>query len=385
MLSCKRSKFSLPKNITFLNCAYMSPLLKDVEKVGIRAVRGKRNPIDITPERFFSEPQLLRQEFARLVNVHDANRIAIIPSVSYGIATVAKNLRLEKGQHIIVASGQFPSNYYSWEVAAKENGAEVIAVSPEKTHVDRGKKWNEKILSAINSKTRAVAIAHTHWADGTRFDLEQIRKRTRDVGALMIIDGTQSVGALPFDVGQFQPDALVCAGYKWLLGPYSTGVAYYGEYFNDGKPLEENWKNRLKSEDFSSLVNYQPAYQPGALRYEVGEHSNFILTPMLTKSIWQLNRWGVDNVQEYCKSITTSAIDKLRENGFWVEDQQYRGSHLIGIRIPETADMSKVKAELLKNKVYVSYRGDAIRVASNVYNKEEDLLKFTKLVLKAAK
>ena len=134
------------------------------------------------------------------------------------------------------------------------------------------------------------------------FNLEQIRKRTRDVGALLIIDGTQSVGVLPFDVKKIQPDALVCAGYKWLLGPYSIGLAYYGEYFDDGKPIEESWLNRMDSEDFSALVNYQASYQSGALRYDVGEHSNFVLVPMLIKSIKQLNQWGVANAQEYIKS-----------------------------------------------------------------------------------
>lgn len=359
----------------------MSPLLKDAEKAGVRAVRGKRNPIDIPPQDFFTQSQLLREEFARLVNVPDSRQIAIIPSVSYGIANAANNLRISPGQHIIVASEQFPSNYYSWEKVASTHKAEIRVISPDNTTVERGKRWNEKILSAIDKNTRAVAIAHTHWADGTKFDLAAIRKRTREVNALLIVDGTQSVGALPFDVQEFQPDALICAGYKWLLGPYSIGVAYYGEYFNDGQPIEENWINRKGSEDFSSLIRYQPEYQPGALRYEVGEHSNFVLVPMLHKALTQLNRWGVENIQEYCNHISQEMVKKLRENSCWIEDENYRGAHLIGVRLPTSVDSEKLKAALLKNRIYVSYRGDAIRVAPNIYNDERDLNHFTKVVL----
>ena len=107
-------------------------------------------------------------------------------------------------------------------------------------------------------------MSHIHWADGTLFDLKAIRQRTRDVGALLIIDGTQSIGALPFDIQEIQPDALICAGYKWLMGPYSLGLAYLGEFFDEGIPIEENWKNRHNSHHFARLVNYEDKYQPHA-------------------------------------------------------------------------------------------------------------------------
>ncbi len=377
MLTSKRAQFTIPPSITYLNCAYMAPLLKVVEKEGVRGVRRKRNPTQISAQDFFTDTELLRPEYAKLINVKDSTRIVTNPSVSYGLATVAKNMGIKKDQHIIVASEQFPSNYYPWQALCEETGASVKSISPPEDFANRGKRWNEKILDAINTNTRAVAIGNVHWADGTRFDLEAIRKRTKDVGALLIIDGTQSVGAMSFDVEKIKPDALVCAGYKWLLGPYSMGLAYYGEYFDNGKPIEESWMNRLHSEDFAALVNYQNEYQPGLLRYEVGEHSNFILIPMMTKAIQQLNKWGVERIQEYCKTIGAESILELKEKGFLIEDEAWRGSHLFGVRLPQGVDLDKIKASLLKHKVYVSVRGNAIRVAPNVYNTEKD---FQKLV-----
>jgi selenocysteine lyase/cysteine desulfurase len=382
MLSCKQSKFSLPPNVTYLNGSYLSPLLKSVEKVGIKGLRLKKNPTLLTPEHFFIDSELLREEFAKMINANNPKSIAIIPSVSYGIASVAKNVKLSAGENIVVAAEQFPSNYYSWSKIASEQNAKIHAVTAPDTLENRGRIWNERILEAITNKTKVVAIANVHWADGTKFDLLAIRKRSREVGALLIIDGTQSVGALPIDVTEIQPDALICAGYKWLLGPYGIGVAYYGEALTNGKPLEENWINRLNSEDFSGLVNYEEEYQPGALRFDVGEHSNFILVPMLIKSITQLNKWKVSNVQEYCHGITKDAVAKLREGGFWVEDDLYRASHLIGVRLPKEVQLDKVKSALLKNKIYVSYRGNAIRVSPNVYNDASDLNKLVKVLKK---
>src|SRR6187402_2277519 len=217
MISCKRSKFTLPKKVTYLNCAYMSPLLKTAEKVGIQNLRRKRNPSTILAEDFFTEGELLREEFARLIKAENPKRIAIVPSVSYGMANVAANLKISRGEKIVVAGEQFPSNYYPWQRLCSESGATLNVIEPPKDLLQRGAIWNEKILSAIDNNTKAVALGNVHWADGTLFNLEQIRKRTRDVGALLIIDGTQSVGVLPFDIKKIQPDALVCAGYKWLL------------------------------------------------------------------------------------------------------------------------------------------------------------------------
>jgi selenocysteine lyase/cysteine desulfurase len=381
MLTSKRAQFTIPPSVTYLNCAYMAPLPKVVEKAGLKALRSKRNPVDITPQGFFSDTEILRAEYARLINVQDPKRIVVIPSVSYGLATVARNLNIKKDQHIIVASEQFPSNYYPWQSLCKETGASIKTVSAPEDFSNRGKRWNEKILEAINTQTRAVAIGNVHWADGTRFDLAAIRKRTKEVGALLIIDGTQSVGALPFDAQKIQPDALICAGYKWLLGPYSIGLAYYGEYFNDGKPIEESWMNRLNSEDFSGLVSYQDNYQPGMLRYEVGEHSNFSLTPMMIKAVEQLNKWKPERIQEYCQSITKDSIAQLKEKGFLIEDEAYRGHHLFGMRLPQGVDLIKVKEALLKHKIYVSFRGSSLRVAPNVYNTEKDLQRLTKVLL----
>jgi selenocysteine lyase/cysteine desulfurase len=382
MLSCQNSKFSLDPSSTYLNCAYIGPLLKKSEKAGLRGIRLKRTPSEITPEMFFDDASKVRAEFARLINLNDPSRIAIIPSVSYGMAVVTKNLQINSGQEIIVAAEQFPSNVYPWQSLCSETGAVLRVISAPDQLTERGKEWNERLLSAITPATKVVALAHVHWADGTKFDLEAIRKRTREVGALLIIDGTQSVGALPFDVARIDPDALICAGYKWLLGPYGVGLAYFGKFFDGGRPVEENWINRLNSENFTQLINYQHEYHTGSLRYEVGEHSNFVLLPMILKALEQINRWGIQSIQEYCDSITSAAIDELRSNDYWIEQKEFRSCHLFGVRLPVNTDPAKIKSHLEKNKIYVSFRGNAIRVSPNVYNRESDLKKFVTTLLK---
>ena len=91
-MKCQRDKFLLQGKVTYLNGAYMSPLLKKVEKAGIKGIIGKRKPYRIPPEDFFGESETLRRLYASLINVSDPSRIVIIPSVSYGVENAVKNL-----------------------------------------------------------------------------------------------------------------------------------------------------------------------------------------------------------------------------------------------------------------------------------------------------
>ena len=373
VLHCQKDAFSLPEDLHYLNCAYMSPISKAVEAAGLRGLQRKAVPTHIPPEAFFTDSQILRQRFAALVNA-PAARIAIIPAASYGIATVAKNLELQAGQNIVVSQAQFPSNVYAWRHFEQQGVIiRTVAAAQAKHYPGRGRDWNQALLEAIDEATAVVALPHVHWADGTLFDLEAIGAKARQVGAALIIDGTQSVGALPFDVAAVQPDALIVAGYKWLMGPYGLGLAYYGPRFDQGSPLEDSWITRRGSEDFSRLVEYQDAYAEGAARFDMGERSNPILIPMLIQALDDIAERGVAAIQHYCAQLLQGVADEIGALGYQLEDAQYRSSHLFGIRLGEAVDMAKLQAALLRHNIATSLRGDALRVSPNVYNDAEDM------------
>jgi len=384
-LPCQKHLFRLPEEVTYLNCAYQAPLMRHIEVIGHRKLSEKCLPHTRKGSDFFVPVTHLRQQFAQLINADDFQRIAIIPAASYGVATVAHNIKLTTTDNVVVLEEQFPSNIYSWRRLTKRFGATLKMIKAPDTQDNRGQKWNEDLLAAIDEQTKLVAVPHVQWADGTLFDLAAIRAKTRQVGALMILDATQSVGALPFDVQQLQPDALICAGYKWLMGGYGLGLAYYGAAFDGGIPIEENWINRLDSDNFSQLVNYQEAYQPKATRYCVGEQSNFIHVTMLSAALEQLLEWGVENIQTYCAALTAEPLQELKELGCWVEDANARSSHLFGVRIGKGLEMKELKQKLADNQVYVSQRGNALRISPHVYNTAEDMEKLIECFKKLKK
>jgi selenocysteine lyase/cysteine desulfurase len=351
----------------------MGPLPRAAEEAGIEALRLKRDPtLIVPPDAFWETADALRERFARLIRAPDPNRVAIQPGVSYGVATAARNLRVAAGQNVIVTHGQFPGNYYAWDRLARESGAELREVGPGEGP-DRGRRWNERLLEAIDARTAIVAVPIVHWTDGTRFDAVEIGRRCRDVGAALVIDATQSVGALDFDLAAVEPDVLICATYKWLLGPYSLSLAWFGPRFDDGVPLEETWIARRNSRDFQRLVDYQPAYEAGAVRYDVSERSNFFLAPIAAASLELLLEWGPDRIQSYCRALTREFLVEMRGLGYTVEDEEWRASHLFGLRTPSSVDLSSLKEALAARSVSASLRGTALRLSPNLYNDEVDV------------
>ena len=373
--------FSIPEKITYLNIASQSPSFKAVEQAGIEGVLEKSHPYKINTDSYFEPVKKVKQLFAKLIDADNYNRIANIPSVSYGMATVANNITLEKDDEILIVDTQFPSNFYIWEKLANKFEAKLQIVSMPKTTQNRGKLWNEAVLNSISSKTKVVALGNIHWANGTLFDLKAIRKKSTEHKALLIIDGSQSVGALPFSVKEIQPDALICAGYKWLFGPYGCGYAYFGAYFDDGNPIEENWSNRLDSENMSGLTTYQPKYKPLANRYSVGEHATFIHIKMQTAALQQVIEWSPKAIQEYCTEITKDLVSELRSIGCFIENEDYRTHHLFGVELPEQLDIKKLKNLLKEANIFISFRGNYIRISCHLYNTKEDFKKLTSCIL----
>ncbi|MEO1654227.1 MAG: aminotransferase class V-fold PLP-dependent enzyme, partial [Bacteroidota bacterium] len=307
-------------------------------------------------------------------------RVVLIPSVSYGIASVAKNISFAPGEEILLLEEQYPSNYYSWKNISDRQDVKLTIIPRPQAEAQAGQIWNEEILKAIQPATKVVALGQVHWTDGTLFDLEAIGKKARENGALLIIDGSQSIGALPFDQAKIKADALFAVGYKWLLGPFALGLGYLGEAFDGGSPLEENWINRQDSDDFQGLVDYTPYYRPEAARYSVGENSNFHLLPILQKSLENLLSWGVEEIQTYCQSITKEPLEQLSAWGCQMETEANRAHHLIGIRFPSGFDLRKLQVALQENQVYASLRGDALRISVHCYTDAQDLGKLTSVI-----
>ncbi|SLN73129.1 aminotransferase class V-fold PLP-dependent enzyme [Oceanibacterium hippocampi] len=370
MIPNQRHLFEIPEDVAYLNCAYMAPLMRSVRTAGERGVALKSSPWELTPGDFFSQSETARGLFATLIGA-TADDVAIIPSASYGIEIAARNLPLARGTTILMLADQFPSNVYPWQARARETGAAIHSVARPADG-----DWTAAILAALESVPAGglavAALPHCHWTDGGLVDLALIAPAVRDRGGRLVLDVTQSLGALPLDVGEIRPDYLVAASYKWLLGPYSLGFAYVAPEHQGGRPLEQTWIGRAGSEDFAGLVAYREDRQPGARSFDVGERANFALMPMAIAALRQILDWGTAEIQATLRAMTDSIAEGARSHGLIAADGSNRAGHFLGLRFPD-GPPDGLLARLAAEKIFVSQRGDAMRVTPHLYNNQRDI------------
>ena len=369
MIPSQRDLFDLPRDRVYLNAAYMGPMPRAAAGAGAESYAGKTQPwlYDVQQD-FFDAPEALRSKAAHLFGA-TADDVALVPAASYGIATAARNLAPQKRTDILVLDAQFPSNIYSWRDLAEAHGARIRTVRRSDNQ-----SWTEAMLGAIGPATSIVACPQVHWADGGLLDLAAISDAARRQGAALVLDLTQSLGALPFDMKAIQPDFAVAAAYKWMLGPYALGFNYVAPHHHAGEPLEQNWIVRDRAEDFARLVDYADSYAAGARRFDMGERSAFQQIPAANACLAQILDWGVNELSETLGALTARIAEAVAPLGLH-DATPDRAPHYLCLALPSGAP-SDLVARLARHKIHVSQRGDRLRVTPHLYNDETDIAAF---------
>lgn len=361
-----RHLFFMPGDIAYFNTSSMAPNLRSVHRAGEEALDRVRRPWEISAEAWFRDVEALRDGFGRLIGA-DAEAVAFVPSSSYGLAVAARNLRAEHGDEVVVLAEEFPSNFYTWQRFCQRTGAMLVEVERDE-HLG----WTGSVVARISERTRIVAVPHVHWTNGAMLDLETVAGAAHDVGAALVVDASQSLGALPLDLGAVKPDYLVAVGYKWLLGPLGFSYLYVAEARRGGEPIEENWINRAGSESFSSLVDYASAYRAGSRRFDYGEHTGFTLVPMASAAIHQLVEWSAEGVGSALSAVTGEICRRAEGLGLQVPSGPERAPHLIGLEVPQETAL-RLDGQLEKRGVIASVRGNALRLSPHLHVTHDDI------------
>jgi selenocysteine lyase/cysteine desulfurase len=363
----QRPLFDVPRDVAYFNCASATPQLNAARDRLRESVAGKSHPWTRIPADYFTNAERIRALCAEAIG-GDAEGYAVVPAASYALATAARTLepRLAKGDAIVMMAGEFPSLVLAFRRVAAERGAAIdIVAAPEDDD------WTRAILDRIGARTKVVAVASCHWTNGARVDLVRIARACRDAGAALVVDGTQTVGAMPFDFAAIDPDFLALSGYKWMLGPYGVSFLYVAARWREARPLEESWLARRGAEDFAALVNPSDEYQPGARRFDVGEKGNALLAGTIA-GLEQLREWGVASIAESLAAVNERIARGVTELGLRVASPQLRCPHMFGARIPErfTGDLI---AALREREVYVSRRGQSLRFSPHLHVEDADI------------
>jgi selenocysteine lyase/cysteine desulfurase len=373
MLPSQRALFDIPRETCYLNAASYSPLPLAVQEAGHAGVARKGQPWKSPATLAGQQYERTREAAARLINA-DAADVALISSVSYGVATAAKVLTVPKGSRVILLRDDHSSPVLEWTLRAPAEGFIVETVQPD----DDG-DWTAALLAAIERKgappVGLASISSLHWSDGGAIDIDRVATALKRQGAALLIDATQGAGIMDLDVRRIDPDFLVFPTYKWVLGPYGRAFLYVAKRHQEGVPLEQTGFGRRAISSESTPYMRDTAFVANARRFDMGERDWFITLEMASVGMELVASWGREAIAARLRMLTSRIAEGLRNTGVLILDERLRVPHILSLTFPQGMPTGLVE-RLAEENVHVAPRLGRLRISPHVYNDEADVDRF---------
>ena len=359
--------FPATEQYTYLNAASVAPLSRMAAKATLDwqedlALRGTVHFDEEAETRVFDS---LREAGARLLGAHP-DEIAGASNASESLCSIAWALSPGPEQNVVSCRIEFPSVVYPWLRVSRTTGCQVRLTKDENHIIDP-----DELLGLIDGRTSAVCISHVQYSTGQRLDLRALADVAHQHGALLIVDATQSAGAVPIDVVADDVDILVTSGYKWLCGPFGSAMLFVRRELHDElEPGLVGWRSTSAVFDFQADAI---EWAPSASRFEFGTLAYGCTIGMMT-AIDHLLEIGIDTIHNYNLKLAGQLAEGLADLGAEfvtpaVSDLQ---SSIVTARFPEH-DQARIAQLLNAAGVVVSPRIGAVRFSPHLYNAEDDI------------
>ena len=373
MLPSQRHLFDMPREVCYLNTASWGPLPRASMDAGRAAVARKGQPWKLQADFASAQFERARRAAAGLINADPAD-VALIPSVSYGVATAGKLFAPPRATRVLMLENDHVSPVLEWRTRAKT--ADWL---PEALPQPRDGDWTAALLQAIDRPgappVGLASISSVHWSDGCAVDLERVGSALRRHGAALLIDATHAAGVMTLDVQALDPDFVVFPTYKWVLGPYGRAFLYVAKRWQNGVPLEQTGAARRGVDSEFGPYMRDLNYVDGARRFDMGERDFFVSLEMAAIGMELVAGWGSAAVVERLRMLTDRLADGLRGTGVQVPDARVRAPHILSRRFAD--GMPEGLAEqLAAAQIYVASRLGRLRISPHVYNDEVDVDRF---------
>jgi selenocysteine lyase/cysteine desulfurase len=360
------------EDVTYLNLAGQAPMPRASIRAAQAAIEWKKYPHHKLDSTFFEVPNRIRASAARLVG-GKPEEIAITTGASNGMAAVAYGLSWKPGDEVITAKGEFPLQYTAWKPMEEREGIKLKIVPPRERFITA-----DDLLAAMTAKTRLVSVSLVRFDDGSLLDAARVAAACHAQGALLLLDISQCCGAMTLEAEKLGADFMVCAGYKWLLGPFGTGFFWAkNEHIGNMRPGPFYWMAVAGSDNFSSLSFDDPKPAPAAKRWDTAEaasYFNFNLVAM-DVSLDFVVRAGPDTVAAHNRKLIDQMYERLPKDRCIPAsplDAAHRGPYgCFAARSPEKT--AALYDTLRKAGVITSLRQGSIRVSPHLYNTERDI------------
>lgn len=365
-----RTAWSDFDGVTYLNTASQGPLPRVAIRAAEAVLEWKRRPHLLPETAYFDLPNRIRLLLAQLIGAQP-EEIALTTGASTGLAVVARGFDWQPDDEILIARGEFPAHFATWQPLALAGRLKVRLVEPRNRFLTA-----EDFFPLFNSKTKLVSTSLVRFDDGTRLDASRLARACRQHGTLLLLDASQCAGAMAINVAELGADFLVSSGYKWLLGPYGTGFFWaHSKWIEQMLPSPSYWMALQGAAQFHSLKMTEGRVTPGARRWDAPETGNFFNLAPMQASLEFLVQTGVETVWNHNQRLMAELVERLPRDRCVLAspaDPAQRGPFLcVAARTVEKT--SALYERLREANVFVSLREGALRIAPHLFNSSRDL------------
>ena len=354
-------------NLSYANVATTSPAAHRIATEWADSLaRGGAAEFDAEAEKNGMLP--LRSAAASLLSC-EIEDVCCGSSATGLLCSIAWAVMPKDRQNVVSARASFPSTVYPWSRVSEETGAEIrLAQYDENYYTDP-----DEIISLIDENTAVVTVSHVEYANGQRYDLAVLADAAHAVGAMLVVDATQSMGMVPIDANASGADVIVASGYKWLRGSYGAAVGFISQRvraklnpgligFRSHKDIWDMKSDRLTLPDDASRFEFTTLH--------------FGVSQGLAASIQELVSIGAEEVWEHDMRLADAIIDAALSRGLRISSptNERERSAIVSIFPPPGSDCSEIVRRLQDEYgILVTNRSGMVRVSPHIDNSIEQI------------
>jgi cysteine desulfurase/selenocysteine lyase len=363
------SDFSLKPGHTWLNVASEGPLPRKAAESLKEAIEWKSAPHLLTIPKFQQVPLELKKTIARLLNV-DKDDVILGNSATYGLHLLSHGLEFKEGDDIILLQNDFPTDILPW-LSLRQKGVRVSQLAAG-NHV----LSPQEIEKALGRRTKLVCLPFVHSFTGFKHDIAAIGRLCRARGVLFVVNLSQAAGAFDIDLRSLEVDAVVCAGYKWLLGPYGTGFCWMRPEVRQELNYAQNyWISLMDDEALNAEGPLELKDDHSARRYDVFGTANFFNFVPWKVSMDYLLSAGLNRVEKHNRSLVDQLVDGLDGRPFDLISPRPKEerSNLVVFSFTDASQNSRLFEFLKKEGFYPALWKNKLRVSPHIYNTPREI------------
>ena len=354
-------------NLSYANVATTSPAAHRIATEWADSLaRGGAAEFDAEAEKNGMLP--LRSAAASLLSC-EIEDVCCGSSATGLLCSIAWAVMPKDRQNVVSTRASFPSTVYPWSRVSEETGAEIrLAQYDENYYTDP-----DEIISLIDENTAVVTVSHVEYANGQRYDLAVLADAAHAVGAMLVVDATQSMGMVPIDANASGADVIVASGYKWLRGSYGAAVGFISQRvraklnpgligFRSHKDIWDMKSDRLTLPDDASRFEFTTLH--------------FGVSQGLAASIQELVSIGAEEVWEHDMRLADAIIDAALSRGLRISSptNESERSAIVSIFPPPGSDCSEIVRRLQDEYgILVTNRSGMVRVSPHIDNSIEQI------------